>query len=569
MLPMTTRWCDWLALPLLILAFFSLTLVAANRESVTVDEFRHLSTGVYYWQSGDFSFDSATPPLWKLALSLPAYAAGAEKISPPEKYAAYGGWAPWFMATDFMANNGRAYPSFLLYARLVNILAAGICLVYLYWRARRSFGPAAALYGTAFLAFSPTFLAHSHYATTDIIVCLTLTILVFQLVDFVRRPTWFFLVAVAALLGLSMLCKFSAVLLLFPAAGVIALKSRQLGEAAGDKASRTPGRTVTVFLMPALLAAVTFVLVVNIPFRFAGVGATLADISPRSKILHTVSMTPLGQVPIPLPRAFVEGFDRQKADSDYAEFPAYFRGQWSERGFWYYYLAAFCLKETIPFVLLLVLVLSGKKHAASGSVSRPETILLWFVPVSMFIVLSFLNRLDVGVRYLLPAYPFLCYFYSGYFANRSARKPVRVFLLALLLLHVLSVARVAPHYTAYFNEIIGGPAYGHEYLIDSNLDWGQDLIGLGQYMKKQGIDKVQLAYFGHALPELYGIRYEPLIEAPTPGYVAISASLLQGQPYLLTYLSPPYQSDFDHYSFMRAFNPIARIGYSIMVYRIE
>lgn len=565
---MTSTWYDRLALPLLLLVFFTLTLVAANRESVTVDEFRHLSTGVYYWQSGDFSFDSATPPLWKLAFSLPAYAAGAEKMPLPEAYEAYAGWAPWLMATDFMRNNASGYPYFLLHARLVNILAACACLGYLYWRSRKSFGPVAALYGTAFLAFSPTFLAHSHYATTDIIACLTLTILVFQLIDFVREPGWFHLVAVAALLGLSMLCKFSAVLLLLPVVFVIALKSRQLAETMGRKLSFRPGRTGTFFLS-ALLALVIVILIVSIPYRFAGFGATLADIAPQSKALRAVSMTPLGQVHVPLPRVFVEGFDRQKADSDYAEFPSYFMGRWSEDGFWYYYPGAFCFKETVPFILLLVLVLFAKIHAGGGSVNRSETVLLWFVPVSLFMVLSFFNRLDVGVRYLLPAYPFLCYFYSGYFANRSHFKPVRLFLLALFLLHVISVIRIAPHYTAYFNEIAGGPAHGYEYLIDSNLDWGQDLVGLRQYMEKQGIEKVQLAYFGHALPELYGIRYEPLLDAPKPGYVAISASLLQGQPYLLTYLSPPYQADFDHYGFMRAFKPIAQIGYSMMVFRIE
>ena len=87
-------------------------------------------------------------------------------------------------------------------------------------------------------------------------------------------------------------------------------------------------------------------------------------------------------------------------------------------------------------------------------------------------------------------------------------------------------------------------------------------------MAEQGIVTIQLAYFGHALPELYGIKYEPLSLPPKPGYLAISASLLQGHPYLLTYLSPPRLAEFDQFSAIRNLQPVGRAGYSILVYKL-
>jgi hypothetical protein len=569
--PTTSSRCDWLRLPLLLLVFASLSFFSATRESVTVDEFRHLSTGVYYWQTGDFSFDSATPPLWKLAFSLPAYLSGAEPTHGKIGESIYGGWTPWFVATDFMRKYDASYDSFLASARIVNILAACACLAYLYRRARQRFDPHAALYGTAFLAFSPTLLAHSHYATSDVIACLTLTVLTFQLIDFSRKPSWPLLWGVSFLLGLSLVCKFSAILLLPPFLVVIALRSPSLGVPFLRNREEAPRRTLGSLALPVLsllLAAGIVLATINLQYGFGGFGTRLRSISLQSRSLQSLSATPLGSLPLPLPRAFIEGFDHQKADSDYAEFPSYFMGRWAPEGFRYYYLAAFSLKETIPFVVLFLVVLFVRAANRDFRPGRSEALLLWFVPASLLFVLSFMNKLDVGVRYLLPAYPFLCYFFCRLFADRATGKRFRAFLLALLALHCLSTLRVAPHFTAYFNELCGGPGNGYRYLIDSNLDWGQDLVGLKRFMEKNRIDSIQLAYFGHALPEHYGIKYVPLLDRPKPGYVAVSATLLQGQPYLLTYLTPPYVAPMDHYYFMRKFEPIAQVGHSIMIYRI-
>ncbi|GAM10537.1 hypothetical protein OR1_02826 [Geobacter sp. OR-1] len=561
-----------ISLPLLLLMFFGLSFSAGLRESPTIDEFRHISTGVYYWQSGDFSFDRATPPLWKLAFSLPAHLVGAQPLHPPVQDGSYPGWDGWLMATDFMKANPGNYSFFVTAARSVNLLAATLCLVYLYRRARQSFGHDAALFGTAFLAFSPTLLAHSHYATTDVIAALTLTVLVFQMIDQVISPTWFRLVSIAAMFAVSFLCKFTATILLPPLLLVICTGAPTLGEKLPNRTGIPVGRGARSLasLLLSLLAAVLVVLVLfNAMYGFKGAGYRLNELELKSRSLHSLSLTPVGNLPLPLPKELVLGFDHQKGDSDNAEFPAFFHGRWSPNGFWFYYAVAFCLKETVPFVLMFLLVFLVRSGAGVHPPDRKEGLLLWYLPATLFIVLSFMNRLDIGVRYLLPAYPFICYFYSRVFAASAGRRTLRLALLGLLAFHCLSVLARAPHYTAYFNELVAGPKNGYKYLIDSNLDWGQDLPALKQYMRENRIESIQLAYFGHAFPEFYGINYEPLLDLPKPGYVAVSATFLQGLPYLMTYLDPPYSLDYDYYAFMRQYEPIAQVGHSIMIYRIN
>ena len=114
-------------------------------------------------------------------------------------------------------------------------------------------------------------------------------------------------------------------------------------------------------------------------------------------------------------------------------------------------------------------------------------------------------------------------------------------------------------------------------LVDSNLDWGQDLPALKQVMEERGIDSVNLAYFGKAVPEVYGVRYRPLpgylrfmqgreLSAynpytPPPGWYAISATSLR-----LGTLQP---DTTDLYAPFRAMQPVDRAGYSIYLYKVE
>jgi len=133
----------------------------------------------------------------------------------------------------------------------------------------------------------------------------------------------------------------------------------------------------------------------------------------------------------------------------------------------------------------------------------------------------------------------------------------------LSLWYIFSSVSIYPHYLAYFNEFVGGPDNGYKYLVDSNLDWGQDLKGLKKYMDEKGIRKIKLSYFGGAEPEYYGINYQPVTTRemlkPTPGIYAISATNLQAVFY----------PNKNYFAWLRKLRPKAKIGYSIFIYEVR
>jgi hypothetical protein len=137
--------------------------------------------------------------------------------------------------------------------------------------------------------------------------------------------------------------------------------------------------------------------------------------------------------------------------------------------------------------------------------------------------------------------------------------------------NIASAARIFPHYLAYFNELAGGPDNGYKWLVDSNLDWGQDWKELKTYMDVHGIARIKFAQFSSNDPATYGIDYEPIAPMtgvppvlparfnPAPGVYVLSASSLQGVPL----------ADINTYDYFRHREPTARIGHALFVYEVQ
>jgi hypothetical protein len=193
----------------------------------------------------------------------------------------------------------------------------------------------------------------------------------------------------------------------------------------------------------------------------------------------------------------------------------------------------------------------------------------------------------MGLRYVLPIYPFLHVLISSLLRSRRVRsKALGVTTCVLGGWYAASAVGIHPHYLAYFNAFVGGPENGYRYLVDSNLDWGQDLKGLRRYMDEKGIDRIHLGYFGSADASYYGIDYDYLpsvglapkepgqfwwyeeeaactapIEVPK-GTVAISATL-RASP---GWMRPVFG---ECYSWLRDYEPVDQVGHSILIYEIN
>ena len=149
----------------------------------------------------------------------------------------------------------------------------------------------------------------------------------------------------------------------------------------------------------------------------------------------------------------------------------------------------------------------------------------------------------------------------------------RLLLGALGLWMVFDTVTAHPHYIAYFNQLIGDPDSGIDYLADSNLDWGQELRHLDSYLTNEGIDGVYLSYFGNADPEAYGIHYLPVhYKSSQPRRGDPNLDLRQEARALLavsaTHIQGVYRPTPEAFAWLASREPEAILGHSLYLYDV-
>ena len=265
--------------------------------------------------------------------------------------------------------------------------------------------------------------------------------------------------------------------------------------------------------------------------------------------------------------AFLLGLD-SVAEHNHRGHPTYLLGEVSQKGRWYYFPVAFAVKTpTVVLVLFGLCLVAGagflrRKGKLRGA---PFSWIVMAVSPVVYFLFSMASNLNLGLRHILPVYPFLFVLVAAVLFRKPVRRPVLVLIALLAGLMVYEIARIYPHYLAFLFTLAGGPETGPDYLVDSNIDWGQDIKKLGAYMKGHGIDKVYLSYFGITDPDYYGVRnrrLEAVWHGGDPenlnGVVAISATILRGA----------YGGGVS-YEWFRRRKPDAKVGYSIYVYDLR
>ncbi|MEW6221606.1 MAG: hypothetical protein AB1634_19030, partial [Thermodesulfobacteriota bacterium] len=265
-------------------------------------------------------------------------------------------------------------------------------------------------------------------------------------------------------------------------------------------------------------------------------------------------------LPLPLPAPFLLGLDAQLAETGY---PAYLLGRFNASGFPHYYLVAWLVKTPEPFLVATLLALLGGRL-------QPRELPALAMGLGSLLVFSLAGHKNIGIRYLLfliPVAALACGRLAAAGRGLLARPAwLRPAVLVLLAGWQLAVAVTAwPDFLAYFNQASGGTAAGHRYLLDSNLDWGQDLIALADYQDRHRIPVIELAAFTRLPPEIYGIRYRTLTGEPAGRHVAVSANLLWGRMYFVNG-TDFWPGDPDLYARFRDLSPQAILGGSLYLF---
>ncbi len=613
------------------------------QENPTVDEVIHLPAGVTYWQTGSFRMYHHNPPLVKLIAALPVLSASPVinysrdywKQDPPNKAQ---------FAHEFMAENARHYFELFTRARLLMPLFSVIGGIVVFLWSRKLYGDSGGLFSLALWVFCPNILAHARLVTTDVGATSLGVLATFVFWSYLKAPSWRLAAWAGVCLGLAQLTKFSPLVLygLWPALALVRFASHAPFRL---KAPRTVAQG-------ALMVALSL-FVIDLGYGFEGVGVPLGQYEftcqtltrpvagaaarqaePNPQInpafLYRVNRfrgTALGALPMPLPRHYLLGFDDQKLEAEgiprkwvkdvppgpQAEeilgYPVYLDGQLRQESWWYYYLATLVYKVPEGTWLLVVgsfVVLAvSRRSSAEGF----DELAVLAVPAFVLLFMSVLTNINLGLRYVLPIFPYV-YISAGKLARwasqRSgpgARRAAWGLVGLGLTATIAATASIHPHYLAYFNAVSGGPDRGAEHLIDSNLDWGQDLVGLRRWLKSHAPgERMGLAYFGQIHPRIFEERGDgfdwflpppersaeselppryslnPDAMALEPGLYAVSASLVKGLPWRV-YDSPwngldqnrwaPRQCWTNAFGYFRDLTPIDKVGHSIWIYRVS
>jgi len=428
----------------------------------------------------------------------------------------------------------------LMLARLpILLLATALGFLVFIW-GRQAYGTGAGLLALFTYVFSPVIISNAAQITPDLSLAAFSTLTFYLLWRYIDSPTPTHVALIGVALGLTLLSKFSAVLTVIALLLIVIINSiRQRNRQLPDSQWRI--RHLVIIFLVALL-------VVNAGYFFHGSLSTLDGQDFESGIFQVLARTGIFRIlPSPVPKDYIVGMDWQYSVLENG-FGSFMLGETTERGWLHYYLVAFLLKTPVAFLLLLLL--SSRKAP-----DRLQWMLL--APIVIFPAYFGIVRLSRGIRYILPIYPLLSVWIGRAATSLKDRRSrlLRVAVALLLLWLAGSAIWIAPHYLAYINELGGGPDNGANLLYESDFDWGQELKGLGDYLRKNAIKSIKFAYFSTADPMHYGINYEPLPcdqNAPVGGLIAISATTL----------------NWECYKWLKNYQPIDKVGYTIFIYDI-
>jgi 4-amino-4-deoxy-L-arabinose transferase-like glycosyltransferase len=523
------------------------------------DEPEHLAAGLVLVQTDQYNYDNQHPPLARLAAALGPWLAGARLPDNPSGIGEEAG-------RQILYHSKAGYDTLLDLAR-AGMLPFLLVLVLALWRwVRDARGEAEAWVALAFLLSTPVLLGHAGFVALDVPVSALCVLSFYLLQRWVEHPTLRRALLLGLAAGLAISTKLSALPFLALVAVVLLATQLLVRRAETRPQAPTPwARWAGTGLLALLLAAFITVAVYGPGLIYLTTPAfapsrALDLLGGSSGWLHDAlyrwaahTRVPLGVQEVPLNILGVEWHNEHGHE-------AYLLGQTSLHGWWYFYPVALAVKTPLPLLLLGLYGLAWL--AATGWRERRLALLtapLAFATILLFC--CFYSHINIGVRHVLVLYPLLAVGAAAatrelWARARALARPLalagRAALAALLLWQGSTMVYAYPDYLAYFNFIAG--EHPEQILVDSDLDWGQDLRRLSQELARRHVPSLYLAYRGTADLAREGLPpFQPLPPGrPVSGWIAIDMLSLK-----------EWRGGLD---WLTAHKPVMRVGASIDLY---
>jgi hypothetical protein len=547
----------WALVALLLAIVAVLEVSSITAESQTHDEAAHIAAGYSYWTTGDFRLNAEHPPLSKLLATIPLFW-WAPRFSPPAN--------AWRLADEFEVGKDFLYHSLipadtaLLATRSVTMLLSALLAVSLAWWVGSNINPTAGIVALLLFSLEPTVLAHSRYVTSDLPVTFFFWLACISWCAYLEGPSRLALLRSGLLTGLAIATKFNAMAL-----PLIFILTWFLYSRAWPKHGLNATRTGI-----SLMVISFFVIYASYGFDTRSIredpilSARLARAYPNDALARSPILAAALRVPVPA-YYFFRGLHLVVRHNQSGHL-TYLNGSINKRGSWKYFPTAITVKTPIGWLLLLGLAMirvASAKGKWPGDPREQWLLDILLVPTTVYFAISLLTSINIGIRHLLPIYPFVCAFIASVLFGKRQAFPGRALSLIFLLAFVVEASFAYPNYLSYFNAGAGGGRNGYHYLLDSNLDWGQDLKRLKAWLETHDAQPFCLSYFGTVDVSYYGIQHEPLGMLQNDAnianlncVVAISAEHLFGLP------NSPFSA-------LRTITATDRVGDSIFVYDLR
>jgi 4-amino-4-deoxy-L-arabinose transferase-like glycosyltransferase len=570
------RWlAGWPAVVALALLYWGMATSGACGKSPTFDEPIHLTGGVSYWLRNDYRISPEIGNLPQRWFALPLVLGGV--TFPAEATEAWQRSNQWLLGHQLFYGGDNSPERLLGWGRGAAALFGVGLLLLIYGWARRLHGRGGGVLALGLAAFSPTLLAYGPLMTTDAALSLMLLASASCLWRVLHRVTLPWLLGSGVVLGLLLLTKASA-LVIAPVALVLALlrcASRRPLEVVLPGWS-TPRVLRRSWRRAALFAGLLLIHVllgwgvvwagyglryaaspghVEAPFSKPWEGLLLRQRPAVSALVNALRARRL------LPEAFLY---QVPYVLEHSQDRAFLRGELRSSGWWSFFPLALLLKTPLALLALALLGAAavvigwrrgdapatngarGPPAATNGARGPPAAADALYATAPLVVTLivywifALASPLNIGLRHILPTWPALLILAGGA-ARLCHRRPWAVAVAAAAALLVVTSLWIRPHYLTFFNAAAGGPAAGYRLLVDSSLDWGQDLDGLRRWLERRGLNhkktspRVYLSYFGSADPAHHGIevrRLPSFMNWPPPG--GRSARRLHGGVYCVS-----------------------------------
>lgn len=510
----------------IVCAFLWAQLAASQREAPTVDEQNHIARGLSYLVTGDLRLWIGHPPLINALAALPLLFDPRIQVPLNDPTWITPDWIEFAITLFWKLDNPAL--AMIAASRLMIMLLGVLFLAILYRLGADLGGRWAGVAAVALAALDPNLRAHSRLVTTDLGILLTLTVWLWR--RWLRHPRTGLMLASGVALGLALASKFSAGIFIPPL--VVATF------AAWGFGARQVGRLAAVAALAFVTTWAVYLFELRPAFGFA--------------------------LPLPMP-TYLEEF--RWATSTLA-FPNYLLGRVNTTGYFEYFPIVFAVKTPVPLLALSAIGLAvplGRRWRAELAV---------WLTAGFYFAVSVYSRVNIGYRHLFPILPLL--YIAGALALITlwrVSRPGRWAAGGLLAWLALNTLLIYPRDLTFFNELAGGPENGWRITVDSNLDWGQDLGELVDFVRERKIDSIFVSYFGsvpigsvpvkefplpaRGLPPRPSPEYHPMF--PAPGWYAISVTHLVGGASF-------YNSDT--FAYFRQRQPEAILGRTIYVYHV-